>query len=325
MGITSNRKGGETGPRMPAVDLRGDLLCARCRYNLRGLSITGVCPECATPVRATILSQVDPSAHELRPISRRGLIAWGVVAWSASALLAALAVWWLRAGDLAPRSLGSAPVFVRFLVVVLVGLSGVGSLALVRPHEGIPAGTRRLAATGCALYVPLCWLLWRLHVVIDGANAAPYGPDVVAPAHRTVLHIAILAGLTGILLCLRPAARLLASRSFLMRTGRTDRQTMAAMLAVLGVIALGDVLVLVAGTGRSGASDLTRQIGQLVILVGSVLFTLGLVGVLVDCWRLRAIILEPPLSLRDLIAGRPSSPRHDDQHTRGDKREAAAP
>jgi len=49
-----------------AAEQVGDgLLCARCRYPLRGLRVDGSCPECGVPVRSSVLAsagRVDPQA-----------------------------------------------------------------------------------------------------------------------------------------------------------------------------------------------------------------------------------------------------------------------
>lgn len=57
-----------THPQPPdAADhprIEGDVLCAICSYNLRGLSVVGVCPECGRDVRRTLeedLSLADPA------------------------------------------------------------------------------------------------------------------------------------------------------------------------------------------------------------------------------------------------------------------------
>src|SRR5215831_18001819 len=82
-----------------ARELGGDLPCAACRYNLRGLSVRSVCPECGTPVRATILFTVDPYASVLRPITWPRATAAGLILWSMGALGAAVLTWVLRGAD----------------------------------------------------------------------------------------------------------------------------------------------------------------------------------------------------------------------------------
>ncbi|MBL8760751.1 MAG: hypothetical protein JNL50_05545, partial [Phycisphaerae bacterium] len=58
-------------PELLARELTGDLRCAKCAYNLKGLSVRSVCPECGLAISATLLAKVDPHAAELRPIAWR--------------------------------------------------------------------------------------------------------------------------------------------------------------------------------------------------------------------------------------------------------------
>ena len=76
-------------PAAAVAVLEADVHCARCGYNLRGISIRSVCPECGAAVRATILAVVDPHASELQPIRHPWPVAAGLVLWAASALVLA--------------------------------------------------------------------------------------------------------------------------------------------------------------------------------------------------------------------------------------------
>jgi len=287
-----------------APDLARRISCARCNYDLRGLSITARCPECGTPVRASLLAVLDPLAHELRPVPRPGLTAAGLTLWVSGALLASLVVWVLRVSELT----GVWPAWrtqAGMAVAALALLSGVGALALVKPHEGLPRRGRVLAAVGAGLYVPLAWRLWRLHAGFDAGFYPAYQfGDGEAASERSWLRLSCGALIAAVIVCLRPNARLLASRSFVMRTGRVDRQTMAALAAVVAVWSIGDALVIGATAWGGVYAEELRMFGDLFILVGSAMFTVGLVGVAVDVWRLRGVILEPPLTLSEVTGGR---------------------
>lgn len=286
-------------------ELGGSLPCARCRYDLKGLSVVAVCPECGTPVRATLLSVVDPNASELRPLYRPTWTAWGMVLWGMAALLCALCVWGARLLELAGQSSLAVltPDALSIAAVFMALLSGVGAAALINPHDGLAMRDRRLATAGVCMYVPLLLLLYRTLVTHDFSHPAPYAFEYMTDAHRAILRIATTITLAIIILCLRENARTLAARSYLMRTGRVDRQTMAAMLGVLAIVLAGDVILLASVSTAGPTEEQLRQVGRLVVLVGSTLFTLGLAGVALDCLRLRPVLEEPPLTMERVLRG----------------------
>jgi hypothetical protein len=284
-----------------ASELGGNLPCLRCKYNLRGLSIRAVCPECAMPVRVTLLAVVDPMASELRAIPRPRATAMGVVLWSTAALFAALSVW---AREILQNYASTVLLrqTVEGLGLAVVGLtlaSGVGAATLIRPHDGIRL-QRRLAATVATLtYLPLTAVMWMM-----------YGPGAPAdfreaPVQWLVAHLLIIV----IILGLRPNARVLAARSLLMRTGRVDRQTMLALVGVLAFAIAGEAGLLVSRVDslNAGTSQTVHLVAQTIVMVASVLFTIGLVGVVVDCWRIRPVVLDSPRTLEGIFGAEAST------------------
>ncbi len=284
-----------------AYELGGDLPCIRCRYNLRGLSIRAVCPECGMPLRATLLAVVDPLASEFKAIANPRLIAMGVVLWGFGALGAAVASFLDSAGNLVPELKTWLPQWGRasWFVAALAALSGVGAAAFIRPHDGIASSGRRKALLGVVLYVPLCLLLayergaaaWMPHSMWS----APSGAEAYT-------GIALCSLVVLILILLRPNARLLAARSLLMRSGRVDRQTMRTVAAVLGLCIAGYLCGIAAAMGSGPMFDLIATIGGLLLLVGWAMFLLGLAGIAYDCALLRGVIVDPPLTLTDLLS-----------------------
>lgn len=291
-------------------ELRGDLPCARCRYNLRGISVRDNCPECGTPVRVTLLAKVDPYAPVLRPIVAPRIIATGLVLWVLGPLLAAVATWALRIRDFGPQSLHEAlPARELALAgVASILLSAVGALALVRPHTGIKPRFQLLALLGVLSTVIAAGAYWRIHGEIDIVSRAPYtglDPSILA---RSLLRLMLGATCAAAIVTLRPNARLLASRSHLMRMGHVDRQTMLALVAALGVTAVGDGLHIAATTfSDDNARTVLVVVGTLLIAVGSMFFTLGLVGMMIDAMRIVPVVLRPPLSMDQLLRGSAST------------------
>jgi hypothetical protein len=136
------------------------------------------------------------------------------------------------------------------------------------------------------------------------------GRDSAIIGARGELRMMAAALMIVVILCLRPNARLLAARSLLMRTGRVDRQTMLTLVAVLGVSIVGDGATLGSRWVPGPAGQVLGLIGLVIVLVASVLFTLGLVGVVADCWRIRAVVIDLPVTLGGIL-GDPS-PGHQD-------------
>lgn len=299
-----------------ALELTGGLPCVRCTYNLRGLSVRGLCPECGTPIRATILARVDPLARELQPVYTPRLTAGCMVLWAIAALGAAIASWVPRVIEVI-NAAGNAvrpPAWPIYAVVACLTLSGFGALALVRPHGRMPQRNGWLALLACILYIPLAIVLFHIATQFDARNPRPYlgvGVDAARPAWRLCADCLIIAIIIG----LRPSARMLAARSFVLRTGRVDRQTMLAMAAAVGVCALGDALALAVGlstatTQGPGAAtlDVLRMASTLCVGVGSLLVTLGLASVVIDVIRMVPVIAAPPLALADI-----TGPSHEDR------------
>jgi hypothetical protein len=283
--------------------LSGDLPCLRCKYNLRGLSVLGACPECGTPVRATLLSVVDPLASELRPVRWRRTVAWGLVLWRGGALATAAFLWSARALDALEVLLEqrlSAMWAVHAAVVAMI-LSGIGALVLIRPHAGLPVRNSVWGAIGVLAYTPMVWS--ECHLISSGyASGGQYLRTLeIAPWHAT-LRLVFECSLVVALLGLRPNARMLAARSLLMREGRVDRQTMLAMVAAVGVGIAADLLRLNMRSFPFSWAPVVSLVGTLLIAVSSLLLTVGLVGVFVDAWRIRDVILDPPPTLLELIA-----------------------
>ena len=301
----------ETPPAIPspstdvlARDLKGNVPCARCRYNLRGLSVRGVCPECGTPVRGTLLVLIDPAASEFQPMYAPKLTAALLTMWAWGALASALCVLLLRLNEFSSLVVGGEfPVGLALqrAPAVLMAISGIGALAHVRPHRGIPAWESMLAALGTAAYGPLVVAMWHIHAEIDAALPHPYADDPTAALEeRAWWRLAAAACGAAAIVGVRPVARLMVSRCMLMRTGRVDRQTLLVIVGVLGVTMVGDVCRLL-GAQLGDAWELLRPVGTAFIGVGSALIVLGLVGVVVDAWRIRYAILTPPLSLGDVL------------------------
>lgn len=294
-----------------ARELTGTLPCARCRYNLKGLSVRNECPECGLPVRATLLAVIDPHASEIQPMTRPRLTGVLIATWAVAMMGVAASAWTLRLGDVfalvGMRRLQIAwmeaelPWVIAFLTV----LAGVGAVGFVCPHAGIARRKCVMAALAAFLYLPLAAVEWGILEMLDGPSPFRYfgdGATELPMPERSMLRIASGLLISGIALLLRPNARLFVARSMLMRSGKVDRQTLMGIAGAAGVGVLGDLVHLAAPFMGVSAVEPARYAGTILIALSSALLTAGLLGVLVDTLRIYPSVVDPPLALEDVLA-----------------------
>lgn len=288
--------------------LTGRLPCVVCGYDLKGLTIRGRCPECGTAVRAAILYQVDPQAEEFRPMVTPKLTAWCLVIWGVAALASAVSAWVPRVGDAISQFAGRAPGMGAWAWVTVGGasVSGLAVIGLICVVRGGPTGHKLMALAALAAYAPLVWALHRIHLGIDRLGGTPYFGGTV-DTQRVGLRLIVAASVVVIILGIRPNARDLVRRSLALRTGRVDRQTLIALGLTMVITASGDVLRLSA-VWMGADWRMAETLGTLLIALASGLFALGLIGAVVDSWRIRQAILLPSPSLRQVLGGQAGQP-----------------
>tara|TARA_R110002072_G_scaffold42064_20_gene118695 strand:+ start:127283 stop:128242 length:960 start_codon:yes stop_codon:yes gene_type:complete len=285
-----------------ARQLTGELFCIGCGYNLRGLSIRANCSECGMPVRATILGIVDPHADELVPLSAPKISALGLNAWSFGAMLAILAVWLMRGAEVARDMLGStwAPEYFTWIGIAGLGLSMLGAATLIRPHRGVTRGEAIGAALGVSLYAPLIYVYSTIYQPDGLFTASPMLRAGESDFERSVLHVLLFVLIAGIIWLLRKQAVGLAVRSVVVRTGRVDRQSLLTVLASLGLAAAGDLIKIIAEFS-SGLNDVLSIVAVVIIALGSVLFTAGMINICIDTVRLYPVLVRPGVGLSDIF------------------------
>lgn len=295
---------GVAAPRAPLdADLSGDLPCVVCRYNLRGLSILSICPECGTRIRATILAHVDPHAAELRPVRAPWLLAASILLWAIGAAAAALLCWVPQIAAIMDgfggRKTGGG-VDVGVVATTAVALSGLGAAGLLAPQRPTPRSGTIATAVAVLAYAPLAVAVWQAAQFTASGEIGVLGPWPPLTG-RTLWRLLAGAMIAVIALAMRPNARLLVARSLVLRTGRVDRQTLLALAAAAALWMAGDLLVL----GLGHATGLGGQIGRIVAIVlivtGSILVTIGCFGGVVDAVRIAGSILRPAPALDQLV------------------------
>lgn len=291
-------------PGQPALgrELGGDLPCVVCAYNLRGLSIRSMCPECGTGVRATILALVDPQASELQPIRFPKLVASAVVLWAAGAVAVAMMCWLPHAADVL-RMLGISVERPTAKLGVMLGLftSLLGAIVLVRPHAKLGFVVPMMTLLGALLYVPLGYVMWQHQALMDAIGGPRYLAGWAPMADTTLLNAVAFALIAAIIMLQRPIARALVARSLVMRTGRVDRQTMYAMAIACVLAAVGVLLGRAVPSSVPMWADLARVSGIVLIGFGSAMLSIGLLGSLLDCARIASAIVAPKPTLRKVI------------------------
>ena len=293
-------RGSVDGAPAPDALLTGELPCVTCGYELRGLSVRDLCPECGTGVRATILAVVDPLADELVPLRTPSFTGVLIVGWASASALGVWLILLMRTLD-GLRAMGVRAPEVWWgwnAAFVLLVVSGACSLGFLVPTTR----TRRLsilAALGATLaYLPFFYALLRIRAIDmhQGVTQAFFtlDPDPARIAWRLVCGVCLLVIFLGV----RPNARELVRRSIAMRTGRVDRQTLLAMGATAGVMMLGDLLRLV-GT-LTGAQEAVI-VGGMIILIATIFLAIGLSSAIIDGWRIRRSLRLGPKRMGDLI------------------------
>ncbi len=305
-GLDKSSDSGRSGQPAPVIarQLTGDLWCIGCGYNLRGLSIRELCPECGVPVRATILGVVDPLADELASIRRPGLVGAGLVLWACGAFVAVVAVALMRGAEIGREMLGVRwwPGWAPLVGTIGLVVSGVGAaISLIRPHTRIGRLAAVRAAFGVAAYIPLTLIYFYIYAKMDRSSPAPFLSPGPLELDRSLLRLGMFVFVALGILTLREHARALALRSVVVRTGRVDRQSMSALLASFAVAAAGDVLHVTAGIMGSGGSDLVATIGTVLQSVGSVLVVVGVANIVIDALRLWPVIVRPGVGLGDVM------------------------
>ncbi|MBX3322679.1 MAG: hypothetical protein KF757_06780 [Phycisphaeraceae bacterium] len=270
------------------------------------MSILSVCGECGLPVKASILALVDPHADELQPIEHPRLIQIGVLLWTFAAFCAAVLNWVIRACEFSERFFGISADVVplsRFYIGSLIA-SGLGAIAIIRPHAGLDRRNVRRAILGVLCYAPLIAAAWYMFFRIDPYEYYVYSSTTEMPMLRIALRLVFGISLIAMVLLLHSNALILAHRSVLVRSGRVDRQPLRALAAAAGIALIGDLTLLIQTQFSGPITNLLYTVGVILVAAGSFLLTVALWGVTLDAWRIRRVIMAPGIGLTDIFDDR---------------------
>ena len=243
--------------------IEGDRACEHCGYNLRGLRMGGVCPECGTAIRY----RRDPNVpfHEMPlPLIR----SFRMSAWLATVSLGSMVVLSFSA-----PWLPSTPPQTLMVVLALTFLWVVGVWHLTTPLNQPQAARRGFARESrlrlAARWLQLAWLAYAATGVVST------GPGATPPGLLLVALVCWVAGMAGIF----ALAVLLSRLADWMQDEFAER---AFHLAVYGPAIAAGLLLFFGLLGMVAGSSLVVHIGialSLAILVISLVgFPVGLLS-----------------------------------------------
>jgi len=281
--------------------------CRRCGYDLQGLPAAGKCPECGLDVIETLTHLVDPTASRLPRLRDPSGTGDGLVGIALMHLLTAAS---LLIPLLWPTLLSILALRIRVPLVdqldshlLAAGFATIGFLFILRlaqaPADEPSALARSFVRWMVAAQIGVtaaCLLPWWMNI-----------SDVTDPIPRLIADTAVIpiaiVGLFG----LRGVLGIVGLRSRAFRTAEGGRQSAKALVASLGAILLGSVMIQVGRglerTTSPGAAtpEFVQHLGMSLFAGASLLLLIGLAYMLANTWWIRASLHRPPPKLGELI------------------------
>ena len=188
-------------PPLPAPAIVADTPCVGCGYNVRSMELTAMCPECGTPVAATLDGGLRhaPEDYLRRMVLATRLIHWGMIAYCGGAvffgLLGVLFGDWLSAVGLPAgpmRGSGGGIMLWTLIIVVPVITMLLGFWMFLTPHPGIAENRQPKTAR----------LLTRIAVGIAAVAALSTAGTTIVAATNTGATANAMAGMGAVTSCM---------------------------------------------------------------------------------------------------------------------------
>lgn len=242
-----------------ASTLEADVLCLRCRYNLRGIDRAGNCPECGYLVADTLtVIALFPDLGWLRRLRI------GIEFAIASQIVAVLMIF------VTPLAGGFEVLWVVTLLLLPAGLALVGAWLFSTPEPSKADMTERYVARSCAVALMAFWLITL------GASLIVEHQLV----YTTICVLAVIVAIVGVYTAGRWAGAV---------AQRLNRPGLASLTQLVGVLNAMIGCSPLAGMGILGLAALTGRASPAIgvmLLMGALLTAVAFAALGLVTWGL---------------------------------------